>query len=812
MLAPMMPLRQALRAIWTRPQLSLVAVALLALGIGANTTLFALADAVLFRPFPFAEQDRLVIGGGVQAGRRAEIPYPDFIDWRTRAHSFDDLAAIASSNWTGTLQADEPVPVAYRAVSGNFFDVLGARAAVGRPLTSSDDRQGAALAIVVSHGFWQRQFGGDLRAIGRSVILGRRPYTIVGIMPPAFSYPERPDAWVAIVPAVERFPIPGEPDFVDNRDVSVLLVVGRLKAGVPIETAQADVDRIVRELAAAYGRTGRMASTIAPLVDDAIGSGRIRLWALLAAVALLLTAAAANVAGLLLVQMSARRREFAVRMALGASVSAIARDLLCEAALLTALASGAAFVAARAALPLLLAIVPADLPRVEQAVIGGRALVYTVGVGAFVTAVCALLPLLTLRTSPLEQALRDGGRTTGNRQNRRTRRLLVVGEMAIAVIILTCAALLYRSVDRLTRLDVGFVADRLVAIEVHAPSVQTADRTTAHRFYTRVIDALRTLPSVESVAGVAGRPLKGPIGLDSSWQREGQALEEAKRNPWANLETVTPGYFETMDIRLLEGRTFTDDDRMETAPVAVVGETFARRTWPGTSAIGKRLRGHGFDEKRAVPPWWTVVGVVADVRYRDLRSPSLDLYVPYDQAEFSIGDVVIRTRGPARATIAAIHARLRSVDPDGAIRIALMRDEIAREQTPWRANLLFFSFFAALTAFIAIVGLYGLLASVVAEQTHEFGVRLALGATAGHVVGHVLTAAGRTALVGAGIGLVTAAATGRIMQAMLFGVSPLDAVALTTAPAMILIVAVAASVIPARRAARIDPIVSLRAE
>jgi putative ABC transport system permease protein len=500
-------------------------------------------------------------------------------------------------------------------------------------------------------------------------------------------------------------------------------------------------------------------------------------------------------------------------MALGASVGAIARDLLCEAALLTALASGAAFLAARAALPLLLAIVPSDLPRVEQAVIGARALVYTLGVGMFVTAVCALLPLLNLRTSPLEQALRDGGRTaTGNRQNRRTRRLLVVGEMAIAVIIMTCAVLLYRSVARLTRLDVGFVADRLVAIEVHAPSAQTADRTTAHRFYTRVIDALRTLPSVESVAGVAGRPLKGPIGLDSSWQREGQALEEAKRNPWANLETVTPGYFETMGIRLLEGRTFTDDDRMETAPVAVVGETFARRTWPGTSAIGKRLRGHGFDEKRAVPPWWTVVGVVADVRYRDLRSPSLDIYVPYDQAEFSIGDIVIRTRGPAQAAIAAIHARLRSVDPDGAVRIALMRDEIAREQTPWRANLQFFAFFAAFTAFIAIVGLYGLLASVVAEQTHEFGVRLALGATAGHVVSYMLAAAGRTALVGAGIGLVTAAAAGRIMQAMLFGVSPLDAVALTTAPALILVVAVAASIIPARRAARIDPIVSLRAE
>src|SRR5438874_522400 len=284
----MMPLRHAVRALWTRPQPSLVAVALLALGIGANTTLFALADAVMFRPFPFVDQDRLVIAGGVQAGHRAEIPYPDFLDWRTRTHSFDDIAAMGSSNWTGTLKADEPLPVEYRAVSGNFFDVLGTRAALGRTLTPADDRRGAPRAIVLSHGFWRRQFGGDVRAIGRSVLLGSRLYTIVGIMPPAFTYPERPDAWVAIVPAVERFPIPGEPDFVDNRDVSVLLAIGRLKAGVSIEAARSDVDRVVRDLATAYGGTGRMTSAMTPLVDDVIGSARIRLWALLAAVALLL--------------------------------------------------------------------------------------------------------------------------------------------------------------------------------------------------------------------------------------------------------------------------------------------------------------------------------------------------------------------------------------------------------------------------------------------------------------------------------------------------------------------------------------------
>ncbi len=810
----MTAIRQAIRALWRRPQLSLVAVALLALGVGANTALFALADAVMFRPFPFVDQGRLVIGGGVQAGRRAEIPYPDFLDWRSRTRSFDDLAAMGSSNWTGTLRAAEPTPIEYRVVSGNFFDVLGAHAAIGRTLTPADDRRGAARAIVLSHAFWRRQLGSRAGALGQTVVFGGRLYTIVGVMPPAFTYPGRPDAWVAIVPAVERFPIPGEPDFVDNRDASVLLAVGRLKPHVSLETARADVDRVLRDLAATYGRTGRTSSSLAPLVDDAIGPGRTALWALLAAVALLVTAAAANVAGLLLVQTSTRRREFAVRMALGASSGAIARDLLCEAALLTVVASAAAFVVARGAVPLLVALLPEDLPRVEQAVVGGRALLYTACVGAFVVGMCGLLPFFTLRSSRLEQALREGGRsTTGSRQNRRMRRVLVAAEIAIAVIMLTGAGLLYRSVARLDRLDLGFATDRLVAAEVHAPAIQVSERAREHRFYTGVIDAVRTLPGVESVAGVAGRPLKGPVGLDSSWQREGQAVDDAKRNPWANLETVTPGYFETMGIRLIEGRTFSDDDRMETAPVAILGETFARRLWPGTSAIGKRLRGHGFDERtRPAPPWWTVIGVVADVRYRDLRTPSLDVYVPYDQGEFSIGDLVIRTCGPAQASVAAIRARVRTVDPDGAIRIAVMADEVAREQTPWRANLLFFAFFAALTAFIAIVGLYGLLASVVAEQAHEIGVRLALGATGGRIVGDVLGSAGRTALAGAAVGMIAAVASGRIMQAMLFEVSPVDGVALAAAPAAVVLVAIAASLVPARHAARVDPMVSLREE
>jgi hypothetical protein len=317
---------------------------------------------------------------------------------------------------------------------------------------------------------------------------------------------------------------------------------------------------------------------------------------------------------------------------------------------------------------------------------------------------------------------------------------------------------------------------------------------------------------VEAAAGVGGRPLKGPIGLDSSWQREGQTIEEAKRNPWANLETVTPGYFETMGIRVREGRVFTDDDRQGTLPVAIVGETFARRTWPDAPAVGKRLRGHDFAQGPKARPWMTVVGVVADVRYRDLQTASMDVYVPSEQSEFEIPDVVVRTRGSASGSVGAVRAALRSVDADGLLLIASMADEVARAQTPWRANLLFFSFFAALTLLIAVVGLYGLLASVVAEQTHEFGIRVALGATAGRIVAEVLAGAGRTAAIGAATGLVAAAASTRLMRTMLFDVSTVDAATFAVVPAALLAVGVAACLIPALRAARVDPVASLRSE
>lgn len=812
----MTTLRSAWHSLATRPQLAVTAIALLALGIGVNVVLFALTDAVLFRPFPFTDPDRLVVGGELHAGIRSEVPYPDFVDFRTRTRSFDDLAAMAAQNWTGTVRIDEPTAIEYRAVSGNFFMLLGGHAEVGRTLTVVDDTHGAPLAIVISHAFWQRQFGRDPTVIGRSINLGRQLHTVVGVMPPSFTYPERPDAWVAIVPAADHFTtLPGDMSpFLESRQISVLLLVGRLRKHIALASARSDLDGVAREMAASFGRPPDSATTLVPLVDDAIAPARGGLWALLAAVALLLAAAAANVAALTLVQMSARQREFAIKMALGASTWSIARGILVDAIVLTAIAIVAALLAARAALPLVVALVPGDLPRVEQAVVDGRVVMYALAVGGLVIGVCGLVPALTLRRSSLEETLRGGGRhATAGRVQRRSRRIIVVAEIVIAVVILTGTALLYRSVVRLSGLDVGFAADRLLAVDVHLPtSIDPGDTVAIHRFYARVIESLRTLPSVEAVAGAAGRPLKGPTGLDSSWQREGQDIDEAKRNAWANLETITPNYFHTMGIRIVAGRQFTDDDRATTAPVAIVGETFARRTWPGQSAVGKRLRGHTFATGAAARPWMTVVGVAADVRYRELRSPSMDLYVPYEQSEFSIGDIMVRTRGPADLAAAAVRVQVRAIDPDGLVRMTSMTAEVAREEAPWRTGLRLFGFFALFTTLLAGVGLYALLSATVAEETHDVGIRMALGATATRIAAEVLKRGGGTAAVGVGVGVVAATVCARFAGSMLFGVSPTDPVSVVAVAASVLLVAAIAGLAPALRAARVDPIVSLRAE
>jgi putative ABC transport system permease protein len=807
------PLALAVRRLSASRSFTLVTVTTLALGIGVNAVLFSLADAVMFRPFPFADQERLVIAGEQVTDTRAEVSYANFVDWRRQTSAFTGLAAMGSSNWTMALMADEPVTVPYRAVSWDFFTVLGAGVEAGRDFSPEDDQPGAARVVVISHGFWQRQFGGDPNAVGRVVRLGDRAFTVVGVMPREFAYPPDAEAWTPLVPAVAGIRGPGLPDFLENRDAAVLHVVGRLRDGVGVSAAREDLNRVIAEIGRAHDRPGNIRARLEPLIDELLGPARSRMWALLAAVAVLLLVAAANVAGLMLARAAARRRDFAVALALGASRGTLARELFVESVLLAAIAGVAAILFAGAALPVVLSTVPGSIPRLHEAVVDFRVAVFAGAIAMFTALSCWIVPLLSLGDLRLERALRPGGRGAAAGLGSPARRLLVGTQVAAAVVLVTCAGLLSRSVHRLGEVDLGFDARNLIAVAMDVPSsLGGASAERVDQFYERALAELASLPGIETVAAATSRPLKGPIGLDSSWQFEGQSEDAADDNPWVNAESISSAYFRTMRTALREGRTFDERDRAGATPVVIVNERLARWAWPGESAIGKRLRTAALDGPDEEPIWWTVVGVAANVRYRELTSVPLDVYVPVAQSPFPAGDLMVRTRGPAAAAIPAIRSRLRAQSVDGVITVALMEQEVAVYEAPWRANLLFFQFFAGLTILLAAVGVYAMLDAGVVERSRDTGVRLALGATAWRVVAQVIADGGRVVLAGSAAGVVAAVTTARLMDAMLFEVSSLDTLTLSAAPLGVLAIGLAACLIPAVRASRLDPVVTLRAE
>jgi predicted permease len=526
----------------------------------------------------------------------------------------------------------------------------------------------------------------------------------------------------------------------------------------------------------------------------------------MAAVGLLLLVAAANVAGLMIVQATKRRREFAVRMALGASRRAIARQLLCETGILAALASLLALAIARIGLPLIVAWAPQDIPRLDEIAVNLRVVTFTALVGATLALLCWIAPALSLDSHGLDAELRTAGRGfSSGGFSRPARRLLVVGEIAVAVVVLVFTGLLYRSVSRLGQIDLGFAAENLLAVDLDVPrELESAPNESVDRFYDAAIATIAETPGIVSAGAAYGRPLKGPIGLDSSWRLDGQVEDEAARNPWLNLETITPGYFQAMQIKLREGRLLDDRDRDSTQPVVVVNEKLARWAWPGQSAVGKRLRVAALDE------WSTVIGVVSDVRYRELTATRLDLYVSYRQSPFSAGDVMVRI-GPA-AQIPQIRARLRAINPSGVIQITPMADLVALHRSPWKATLALFGAFAWLTVALAIVGLYALLAVTVAERAREIGVRLALGAGSRRIVALVIGEGVRIALWGVAAGVLAALVGGRLIRTLLFETSAFDPATFAAAAIALIAIAILACAFPALRATRIDPAISLRAE
>jgi len=778
--------------------------------------MFSVVNAVLLR-LPFGTPERLVRFEAFDPAHQIplEVSYIEIGEWRHANRTFDDMAGIGSTAWSYVLEGPEgsmgdlPQSIRSVVVSGNFFDVIGSRALLGRTLRPQDDTPGADRVAVLSHDLWRSRFGADPSAIGRAIRLSGSMFTIVGVMPPMYQYPTGTDLWTPIAPELAELGRRQKQDLLGARSFGVLHGIGRLKSGTSAADGQTDLSGLIRRDA-----QPNLRARLTPLVENYLGRVRWALVIALGSVFLLFAIACSNVAGLLLARTARRRQEWAIRGAIGGTHKSIVRLVAVDAVIvaLTATLSGAA------AAPLLVraigALDPSGLLSSFPIPIDNRVVVATVAAG--------LVALLAGAVAPCAHALRMMATDSMSLQLRhrpsilRARRWLIVVQVAVTVLLLAATALMARTVTNVNRIDLGFDPEHLLFVHVEGQDDVSRERHDA--IYDTLITELRRLPGVESAAGVYRAPLQGPIGLDSRVLIEGDplSLDSLNRHPPVNAEGVTPDYFSTLRIRLLAGRTFTAADQQDAPGVVVISQSLARQLWPGQNAVGQRmLTGFSLRGSRDAAgrlQWETVVGVVADVRYREIERPRFDVYLPDAQADAPVHDVMIRTSGDPASLARSVRAVVRRAAPSGALVIRTMTAMLADVTSVWRMTLTIVGAFAAFAVLLSSTGLYALLAYLVEERKRDIGIRIALGATPRQVRRRIVAGAAGLMLVGLSLGVPASLLAGSVMRSLLFDVSPADPFALGGAALLLVAVGLAATYFPARRASLIDPADALRAE
>ncbi|HEV2863614.1 MAG TPA: ABC transporter permease [Pyrinomonadaceae bacterium] len=802
------------RAFRKNPGFALVAALTLGLGIGANTAIFSVVEVVLIRPLPFAEQDRLMVlwKRDLTANQElVELSIPEFNDWRAQTQTFESLAAMPTSVYGyGYVLGDggEPLQIESARVSADFFDVLGARPALGRGFTPEDDRPGAARVVVISGRLWRERFNADPSIVGRAVTLNGTGFEVVGVMPSEFEFPRGADIWSSLSGNIGGGAL-------QNRNAVFLQAVGRLKPGATREQAEAELNTIVGRVAAAHPETEAAGHRVVmtPLVEYVFGSARLALWMLLAATGLLLAVACANVANLLLARATARRREMAVRAALGAGRLRIARQLFAE-SLLLASAGGALGVAlAYWLIDLLVAFAPADIPRMEGVGVSGVVLAFSLGVTLLTAFAFGLVPAVTASKVNLADALGEGGKgSSGGRKGNRLRAALVVAEVAVTCVLLVGAGLVLRSFVKLQQVDAGFDTEKVLTFQLRLHGSRYPDRKAVREFYRQLVERLEAQPGVLAAGAVLIRPLEGSIGWDVPYAAEGQTPEEAKRNRVPNFEVVTPHYFRSVGLPVKAGREFTEADDEEAPKVAVISEAMARAAFPeGTNPVGRRLR--LFDPSDSDTALHTVVGVVGDARYRDVRDARWDVYVPYRQFDFPVRYVTVRTASDPAVFADVVRREVAALDPAQAVAALKTTSQLFSENVARpRFNTLLLALLSLLAALLAAVGIYGVMSYAVRQRTREIGIRLALGAQPRDVLRMVVRQGMALALLGILSGLLAAAASTRLLSGLLYDVSAFDPLTFCSTALMLACVALVASYLPARRATKVDPTDALRYE
>jgi len=799
-------LRYAARTLRRSPAFTLVAGLTLALGIGANTAIFSVVDAVMLRPLPYPQADRLVeLWGNVRRAKveRRGTSYPDYRDWKQQSSSFERMAIYSGANVTLT-GFDEPERIPAEFVDHDYFATLGVAPQAGRVFRAEEDAVPQRDAVaVLSDGLWKRRFGGDPGVIGRGLQVNGFQYLVIGVMPPGFrGVDDTAELWAPLMMALG-------PDDLKSRGDRGPAVLARLKPGVPLAKAQAELDAISKALERAYPDTNEARGVeISPLATEIFGDMRAPLTALLAAVGLVLLIACANVANLLLARSEARQREIAVRIALGAGRGRMLHQLATESMLLAIAGAGAGLLLARWGVRLLVTASPVKFPGYIQPGIDWRAAAFTTVIACAAGLLMGLAPAVQIRSSTLLDAFqRASARTLDSRRGRRFRDALVVAEVAFAVLLLIGAGLLLRTLQQLSAIRPGYDPAHVLAMRVNLPRL--APGTTADAAITArdVLAKVERLPSVEAVALGTDAPLAG--GNAIFYAAEGQPPVTAQNRPRAYIHRVTPAFFDALRIRFMAGRTFTDQE-MHGATVAVVSEGLTKRFWPGQDPIGKRIRTGG-----ANAPWVTIVGVVNEMKYRGVpNNPTSDpdIFLPFtgEQRGFAL---LLRTSLPPASLVSSARAALREADRGITVYgVSTLEEFVARETANSRFTGWLMGIFAGAALLLAVIGIYGVMTYTVTRRTQEIGLRVALGAERRDVVAMV---AGRgMALAGAGlaIGIANALALTRLIGALLYGVTPADALSFGAAALLMAAVAGGACLSAAWRAARIDPAVALRSD
>ena len=798
-------LRQALRAFRRTPAFTTVAVLTLALGIGANAAIFSVVNGVLLRPLPYPDPDRLVMVWtyNPRQGFDKDVgTYPNFEDWRRQSRSFQELAAYTGSSYTLAGFGD-PAQIRGAVVTPGFFETLGVPARYGRIFAAQDGIAGSHRVVVLSHGLWVRRFGGDAGIIGRSVPLSGVSHEVVGIMPDGFAHPADAELWTPLAPS-ERYA-----ELMQSRGTFWLTVMGRLRAGLSRAAAQAEMDGIAARLEREYPANAGLGVRLVSLHEEIVGDVRRPLLILLGAVGFVLLIACANVANLLLTRAAARQRELAIRAALGAGRARIARQLLTE-SLVLALAGGAAgLLLASWAVDLLHALAPSNLPRLSLVGLDARVLAYTAVAALFTGLIFGLAPVS--QSSSSAEALKDGARGgSEGRRGRRLRSALAVGEIATALVLVISAGLLIRSFIALTRVDLGFETRGLLAMRLQLPRAAYPHQEQIAAFYERLTEGIRALPGVES-AGATSTILLPALPQSAGLIVEGRPpdISEGARVP-VPYDAVTPGFFDTLRIPLLKGRTFTAADGPGAPAVAMVNEAFERRFFPDRDPLGRRVA-FG-DTPGADTTWFTIVGVVADTRRAGVdRAPWAEMYFPHAQAQDPAMFVLLRTSGDPVRLAAAAQAAVWAIDRNQPVTsIRTLREMVDARQANRRFTTLLLVVFASVALVLATIGVYGVIAYSTAQRTQEIGIRMALGAERAHVLRLVLAEGVRIGIIGLAIGLAASAAATRLLTGLLFGVPRWDPVTFAAVPMLLLGIAAIASWLPARRAVRLDPVAAMR--